>query len=165
MNLNLSFATEKPVRKRTIGQSLVESTLVLLIFLAFLLGVVDVGQVAFAHETLESRVEMAVRWGSLHPNDGVNAVRNLIMYGQPQDPVKAMEPLQGLKPENIIVRFEGPSPENPEDEFLTVAIVNFESHLFSPWIARVLVSPRPVLVTAPVRFRQIPPPRDVRLEH
>ena len=49
------------------GQSLVESTLVLLVFLSLLLGVIDCGQVLFAHQALMDRVRGAVRWGIVHP--------------------------------------------------------------------------------------------------
>jgi len=34
--------------------------------------------------------------------------------------------------------------------------VNYESHFFSPWIARTIVNPRPVLVTAPMSYRAAP---------
>jgi hypothetical protein len=56
-----------------------------------------------------------------------------------------------------MVRYRPRTPERPDDETLTVAIVNFESRLFSPWIARTLVSPRPVRVTAPLAFGSAAP--------
>ena len=49
------------------GQSMVEATLVLLVFFTLLLGVIDCGQVLFAHQSLVERVRAAVRWGVVHP--------------------------------------------------------------------------------------------------
>ena len=46
---------------------MVEATLVLLVFFTLLLGVIDCGQVLFAHQSLVERVRAAVRWGVVHP--------------------------------------------------------------------------------------------------
>ena len=132
------------------GQSLVEATLVLLVFFALLLGVIDCGQVIFAHQALVERVTEAVRWGSVHPYDGTgDQVTNFVMYHQPDGPRAAAAPFLGLTRANVQVRYQAP-PDRPDDETISVAIVNFESHFFSPWIAKTIVSPRPVFVSAPV---------------
>src|SRR5580700_1799343 len=69
------------------GQSLVEATLVLLVFFALLLGVVDCGQVLWSHQALQERVRSAVRWGTMHPYDGTGSqIANLVLYGQPSEP-------------------------------------------------------------------------------
>jgi hypothetical protein len=128
----------------------VETSLVLVIFLALLLGVFDCGQVIFAHEALVERVRTAVRWGSLHKWDGAEPIVNQVLYGQPREPLTATQGYLGMKPENVRVTYHAPGPDTPDDEFFTVSIVNYESHFFSPWLARVLISPRPVLMTAPV---------------
>src|SRR4051794_29765904 len=132
------------------GQSLVESTLVLLVFLSMLLGVFDCGQVLFAHQALVERVRTAARWGMIHPDRGTEAVTNLVLYNQPDEPRAAREGYLGLKPENVRVVHRAAAADSPEDELLTVTIVNYESHFFSPWLARVLVSPRPVMISVPV---------------
>jgi TadE-like protein len=137
-------------RKNEAGQSLVEATLVLLIFFALLLGVFDCGQVLFAHQALVERVREAVRWGSVHPWQGPEPIENFVLYNQPSEPRASREGYLGLKAENIRIVHHLPTPDAPDDDFLTVSIVNYESHFFSPWIARVLISPRPVLITAPL---------------
>lgn len=141
--------------RRRNGQSLVESTIVLMLFLAMVLGVIDVSQVLFAHQSLMNRVSTALRYGTLHPGLGAEAVRNYVLYGQPAEPSAATAGYLGLKPENVVVQF--PAPEaDPDDALLTVSIVNFESHLYSPWIARVLVNPRPVIASAPLIPQALP---------
>ena len=132
------------------GQSLVEATLVLFLFFSLLLAVVDCGQVLFARQSLVERVRGAVRWGVLHPYQGPDQVVNLVLYNQTNEPLHSTPGYLGMTPANVQVRYQAPTPEQPDDEILSVAIVNFESRFYSPWIGRALVSPRPVLVSAPM---------------
>lgn len=135
------------------GQSLVEATLVLFAFFALLLGIADCGQVLFAHQSLVERARGAVRWGSVHPWEGPQPIVNLVLYGQTQEPAKQIPGYLGMTASNVQVLYQPATPERPDDETVSIAIVNFESHLYSPWLSRVLVSPRPVLVSAPVAAR------------
>ena len=60
----------------------------------------------------------------------------------------------GLQPENVVVRHQAPTAERPDDETLSVTIVNFQSQFFSPWMARTRAcSPRAVSITAPMPSR------------
>lgn len=132
--------------------------MVLLVFFALLLGVVDCGQVLYAHQALVERVRSSVRWGALHPYDGTGEqVANLILYDQLDEPgmTRGMsrEGFLGLTRANVQVRYQPASAERPDDEMLSVAIVNYEVHFFSPWIAKKIVSPRPVLISAPIAGR------------
>ena len=132
------------------GQSLVEATLVLLVFFALLLGIADCGQVVFSHQALVERVRSAARWGSLHDWQGPEPIVNLILYGQTQEPPRTDETYLNMTPDNIRVTFQPASAERPDDQTLSIAIVNFKTHLFSPWLSGVLVSSRPVFVAVPV---------------
>ncbi len=139
--------------KREKGQGLIEATFVLLAFFALLLGVIDCAQVLFAHQALVERVRSSVRWGVVHPWEGPDRITNLILYGE-QEPPRVLPPgFLGLKPENVRVRYQEATPERPDDETLTVQIVNFECHFFSPVIGKTLVNPRPVSISAPVSFK------------
>jgi len=132
------------------GQSLVETALVLFAFLSLLLAVADCGQVLFAHQALVERAREASRWGVLHPWQGPEPIVNLVLYGQTQEPAVAGSGYLGMTQANVRVDYQAATPDRPDDEMLSVAVVNFESYLFSPWLARVLVSARPVLVSAPM---------------
>ncbi len=136
-----------------LGQSLVEAALVLLAFFALLLGVVDCGQVLFAHQSLVERARGAARWGSVHAWEGPEPIVNLVLYGQTQAPLKETPGYLGMTASNVRVLYQPATPDRPDDETLSVAIVNYESHLFSPWLSRVLVSARPVLIGTPVAAR------------
>jgi hypothetical protein len=78
----------------------------------------------------------------------------LILYDQTAPP-RVVPPAGylGLKSENVHVRYRPATPDRPDDETLTVEIVNFESHFFSPVIGKTLVNPRPVSISAPVSFK------------
>ena len=137
-------------KARQAGQSLVEATLVLLVFFALLLGVIDCGEVLYAHEALVERARSAVRWGALHPWQGPDPIVNLVLYGATEEPRRSTPGYLGMTPSNVQVRHQPPTAERPDDEILTVSIVNFESHFVSPWAAQVLISPRPVMIAAPM---------------
>ena len=136
-------------RRQQHGQSLVEAALVLFAFCSLLLGIADCGQVLFAHQALVERARSAARWGVVHEWQGVDPIVNLVLYGQTQEPPIANGYL-GMTPANVLVTYQAATPDRPDDQTLTVAVVNFETHLFSPWLARTLVSSRPVLVSAPM---------------
>ena len=131
---------------------MVEATLVLLVFFTLLLGVIDCGQVLFAHQSLVERVRVAVRWGVVHPWNGAEPVVNLVLYNQTEAPRGNAPAFLGMQRENVVVRHVVPS-DRPDDETLSVTIVNFRPQLFSPWFAGALVSSRAVSITAPMATR------------
>jgi len=142
------------MRQTQRGQSLVEGTLVMMVFFAMLLGVVDFGQVLFAHQSLTERARAAVRWGSLHPEGGPEPVRNMVLYGTPEASDKGG--YLGLSADNVVVNYRGVEEAADDVETVHIEIVNFEAPLFAPWwpgLAHKLMSPRPVSVTAPVVAR------------
>src|SRR5262249_12349952 len=114
------------MKRREAGQSLVEATLVLLVFLAMLFGVFDCGEVLFAHQALVERVTTAVRWVMIHPGEGTEPIANLILYDQTAAPRVDREGYLGLKRENVRVMHRPATADYPDDEMLTVAIVNYE---------------------------------------
>ncbi len=134
--------------KRERGQSLVEGTLVMLVFFALLLGVVDFGQLIFSHQSLVERVRSAARWGSLHPEAGPQSVRNYVLYG---GPAQGTSTYLGIPADNVHVDFR--AAEQGELPTLHVEIVNYEAPLFAPWwpgLSHRLMNPRPVAVTVPL---------------
>lgn len=145
-----SRSRKRQSRSRQRGQSLIEAALVMTVFFALLVGVMDIGQVVFAHQSLTERVRAAVRWGSIHQWDGPEAVANYVLYKQPQAPLEAKDGFLGLTRENVRVVHREPSPDRPDDETLTVTIVDFKTQTFTPGFAQVLVSRRPVSFTAPM---------------
>ena len=138
------------MRDRRRGQSLVEGTLVMLVFFALLLGVLDCGQILFAHQSLVERVRAAVRWGTLHSEDGPDPVVNYVLYGRPDAPAATTLGFLGMTEDNVRAEYRTPTALRPDDNLLHVEIINFKSNMFTPWFAAGLLNPRPVSMTAPV---------------
>jgi hypothetical protein len=112
--------------------------------------------VLFAHQSLVERVREAVRWGVVHPwnqQNGGDAIVNLILYNQTEAPRGNAASFLGLRPENVVVRHQPATSDRPDDETLRVTIVNFQSQVFSPWIAQKVISPRAVSITSPMAYR------------
>jgi len=68
---------------------MLESALVMLIFLPVLIGIMDFGQFLYFHQTLSDRVRAAARYGAVHPcadpNNCVEAI-NVAIYNDPAGP-------------------------------------------------------------------------------
>jgi hypothetical protein len=92
-------------RRRSRGQSLVETTLILAAFMGLMLGMVGVGQMLFVRQTLAERAQDAARWGALNPYDAP-AIRNLVLYGTTTPSDGAM-PFAGLSPSEVVVANPG----------------------------------------------------------
>jgi len=67
------------------GQALIESALTTFVFLVLLIGVIDVGQVLYVHQSIVERVRSAVRYGVVHDFDA-DAIRNVVLYDQAAAP-------------------------------------------------------------------------------
>ena len=63
------------------GQTIVEAALVTLVFLATLIGIFDLAQVLFIHQTFVARARSAARYGVLNP-DNTDGIQNMVLYGQ-----------------------------------------------------------------------------------
>lgn len=136
------------------GQTLIEGALALLVFFALMFGVIDCGLMLVRHQALVERVRSAVRWGAVRPWDGTgDQIANLVLYEKTTEPGSASAGYLGLTRENVQVRYQPASPSRPDDEVLSVAIVNFEYQFMSPWITHIFVNPRPVLISAPMAYK------------
>src|ERR1700682_5130461 len=92
------------------GQSLVEGTLVMLVFSALMFGVIDCGQVLVAHQALVERARSAARWGVVHPWDSTGEqIANLVFYNQSEEPRTTTDGYLGLTRANVQVRYQAPT--------------------------------------------------------
>jgi len=124
-------------RRRQRGQALLESALTLLLFLGILIGILDFGQVLFTHQLMVERVRSGARWGSLRAWDGTgDQVANMILYNSPSAPMGVSKGFLGMNRSNISVQYRDGSAGEPNDASLSVAIINYDFHLVSPWIAK-----------------------------
>jgi len=126
------------------GQALVESALVLLVFLTVLIGIFDLVQVLFMHQTLTERARNAVRYGAVRAYDET-AVQNMVLFNHPEAPQDATIGVFGLT--RAMVQVTRRSPGTPADR-LSVTISDYPYRLFNPVIAG-LVRGKDIVATIP----------------
>jgi TadE-like protein len=95
--------------RRSKGQSLVESALILIAFMGMLIGMIDVGQLLFVRQSVADRTRMAARWGALNTYDP-GAIRRVFLYGE-ATPANDQAPFLGLAPSAVVISNPGcPGP-------------------------------------------------------
>ena len=112
------------------GSTLVESSIVLLLFLVIFTGVLDFGQVLFFHHFLVDRVRAAARFAAV-ANPDLTAVRNFAAYNTAA-PAPGATPLFGLDPSMIQVSRRGTG--TPADR-IEVTVSTYRIRFVSPWLA------------------------------
>lgn len=136
------------------GNTLVESSLILLIFVAILIGIVDFGQILFTHQAMVERARNALRWAVVRPYDETgDQIAALIMYGQPSVPAGNHAGFLGMNRSNVQVVYSPGTVDDPNDARLTVSIVDYEFRFFSPWIAGTFTNNHAVVESAPMMYK------------
>lgn len=87
--------------RRSKGQSLVETTLILAAFMGLLVGMAGIGGSLFVRQTLAERAHSAARWGAVHPYDP-GAIRNIVLYGS-ATPAQDARPFFGISTQDVEV--------------------------------------------------------------
>ena len=124
------------------GQTIVEAALVTLVFLATLIGIFDLAQVLFIHQTFVARARSAARYGVLNP-DNTDGIQNMVLYGQTTVPSGQTSGIFGLTSAMVTAsRID----TGTNEERIVVTIANYPYRLFSPWIGQVFTG-RPVVAS------------------
>ncbi|HXA06077.1 MAG TPA: TadE family protein [Bryobacteraceae bacterium] len=107
-------------RNRRKGSTLLESVLTLVVFLSLFIGVLDMGEMFFVHQTLTDRARNAARWGAVNAFDPVS-MQNLVLYGA-KSPVNGQTPSFGLTTANVTVTRPAASIGLPEDRVVVTVV-------------------------------------------
>ena len=68
-------------RKNQRGSTLVETSLVVVSFLAVMIGIVDFSQFLYTHHALTHRAREGARWAAVQSPLNVDLVKNYVVYG------------------------------------------------------------------------------------
>ena len=151
-NQNLKRPNSGLKRKRERGQAFIESALILLVFLASLIGALDFGQLLFTHQLMVERVRAGARWGQVNAWDGTgDQIANMVRFHSSTD--TSGSPFLGLTRANVSVTHTAGSASDPNDERITVSIVNYNMTFFSPWIAHTYAATQPATETAVMLYK------------
>lgn len=107
-------------RNRQKGNTLLELALTLIVFLSLFLGVFDIGEMFFVHQTLTDRARNAARWGAVNTFDATS-VRNLVLYGA-TTPAQGQTASFGLTTSNVTVSRPAATIGQPEDRVIVTII-------------------------------------------
>lgn len=114
------------------GSALLESVLTLIVFLTLFIGIFDVGEMLFIHQTLTDRARNAVRWGVVNNFDSTS-IRNLVLYGATA-PAQSQTPSFGLAASNVSVSRPAASIGTPEDR--VIVTVTYPVSLISVFLGQ-----------------------------
>jgi Flp pilus assembly protein TadG len=67
-------------KKNQRGQAMVESALIMLIFIPMLIGIMDFAQFLYFHQSLSERVRAAARYGAVHTYTDGSDIANVAIY-------------------------------------------------------------------------------------
>ena len=110
--------------RRQRGQALVESVLTLVAFVAIFLGMIEVGEILFIHQTLAERTRSAVRWGAVNAWDSNSPteIANVVLYGT-STPSDGATPIFGLSSSNVSVT--RPQPDYSAADRIVVTVSGY----------------------------------------
>jgi len=128
--------------KRRHGSTLVESCVVLLLFLTLLIGVMDVCQILFFHHFLQQRARAGARYAVVHPYDSA-AIANVVVYNSATTGTTG---LFGLTPSMVVVSLRDAGTVNARVE---VGIAGFQMRFVTPGLVRDF-TPGPFRAVMPV---------------
>ncbi len=127
------------------GSNLVESALILLLFIVLLVGIMDLAQILFFQHFLTERAQTGAHYAALHAND-LTAVRNMVIYNSPAAPEGGGAGLFGLTTSMVTVtRYDTAT----EDDRVEVSIAGYPFTAVSPWLPHSL-DPGPFRAVRPV---------------
>ncbi len=111
---------------------MVESSIILLLFMVIFVGILDMGQIFFFHNFLNDRVRAGARYAVVHTYDPAT-IKNVVAYNATKAPDDGGPGLFGLDPSMVEVnRYDAGTP----DDRIEVSVSSFTMHLISPWLMR-----------------------------
>lgn len=128
-----------------VGSTLVEASVILVLFLVVLIGILDVGQVIFFHHVLTERVRAGARYAAVHTYDP-SAIKNVVSYNSATAPSDGSSGLFGISPSMVQVNLYD---QGTSDARVVVSISAFTLHFVSPWLMRDF-TPTPISAAVPV---------------
>jgi len=123
------------------GQALVESVLTLTAFMAIFMGMIEIGEIMYIHQTLAERTRSAVRWGAVNAWDDTNSpaqITNVVLYGSPTAP-DGGHGIFGLAASNVTVT--RPQPDYSSADRIVVKVSGYSLTFFTKAIVQLSTNP------------------------
>lgn len=90
------------------GAALVELSIASLALMLAVFGVVEFGRLLWTHNALKDAARRGTRYAIIRKNDAtsITAVKNMVVYGDPNPPGTAQPIVQGLTAANVVVDYQ-----------------------------------------------------------
>ena len=127
--------------RRERGQALVESVLTLTAFVVIFLGMIEMGEILYIHQTLAERTRSAVRWGAVNAWDDTNSpvqITNVVLYGTPTAPDDP-HGIFGLSSSNVVVT--RPQPDFSSADRIVVKVSGYSLTFFTKAMVQLATNP------------------------
>ncbi len=133
------------------GQALIETSLVLVLLMAFVMGTLDFGQYLYFHQALAERAR-AARYGAVNPTDR-NGIVNVALYNDPSGASDGASPLlPNLSAAMISLCLPGDKscgdPGASADSRVTITISGYQMVTFNLLMPQSFVN-RPITASLP----------------
>jgi hypothetical protein len=117
------------LRKEQRGSAMLESALILVVFLTMIIGIGDFSLALFIHESLVERVREGLRYGVITYDP--TAIQNMVLYGAATPPDGATPSFNLTSSMVQVARLDAKAPEDR----VTITVANYPIEFFSPFIA------------------------------
>lgn len=87
-------------KRRSGGNTILETSLVMVAFMGMLLAAIDYGQFLYVHNALVERARSSARWGAINGPTNTPAIVNRVLYNQS---TTGTTPFMGLSASNVSV--------------------------------------------------------------
>lgn len=126
-------------RKRQSGQAMLESALIMLVFLVVLLGILDFGQFFYFHQSLTERARAGARYGAVNTCADLtncSGAVNVAVYNNPTGTGTPLLPcLTGDCTSNATVT-AAVTNSGTQNGYIQVTISGYPLNFFLPFLAR-----------------------------
>lgn len=128
---------------------MVETTLVLLVALALIIGIMDLGQILFLRQSVQERVRAALRAGVITYDP--TAIQNIVLYGK-ADPPEGAQPSFHLTSSMVSVTRLNP---NESSDRIRISVTNYPIDFYTPLMARRIIG-RPIVAVLSMEAGNLP---------
>lgn len=123
-------------RRAERGAALVEFAIGATVFLSVMFGIVEFGRCLWTHNALSDAARRGARYAINHPTSDANAVKNVVVYGDPAGGTKAM--VDNLTTDNVNVQY---SNFKLGEGTVSVSVTNYQFQLSIPFVSQTIAMP------------------------
>src|SRR4030095_15421475 len=134
--------SKKSNNKNERGAALVEFAIVATVFISVMFGVIEFGRLFWTHNALRDAARRGVRYAAVRKNDaaGIQAVKNMAVYGDPNPAVGAQPLVNGLSTSNVNIDYQNYNGLQLSSR-ATVSITNLQFQFSVPLLGGTMTLP------------------------